>query len=119
MHTVVETPGYLKDAEKLFSLEERAAIVTLVSKNPECGELMAGTGGFRKIRAGRDGMGKRGGARIIYIARDEQFPIFLIKAYPKNEMDNLSKAERNTLAKSADAIFAQHAAKAKSTAPKG
>jgi hypothetical protein len=30
-------------------------------------------------------MGKRGGARVVYILRSESFPIFLIAAYAKNE----------------------------------
>ena len=34
--------------------------------------------------------------------------LFLIAAYPKNEKANLSKAERNQLAKMAEAIFARY-----------
>jgi hypothetical protein len=41
MQTVVETPSYLKAAEKLFSYEEREAIVAMVSDNPECGVAMS------------------------------------------------------------------------------
>lgn len=105
MQTVVETPSYLKAAEKLFSEEEREGIVATVSSDPECGDVIAGTGGFRKLRVGRGAMGKRGGARVIYIMRNESFPVFLIAVYGKNEKENLSKAERNELAKMADAIF--------------
>jgi len=105
MHVVVETPAYLKAATSLFDDIERAEIVTMVAANPECGDVMQGTGGFRKFRVGRDGMGKRGGARVIYIFRDDLFPVFLITAYPKNAKDNLSKAERNALKKRADEIF--------------
>jgi hypothetical protein len=105
MHTVVETPSYLRAAEKLFSTEEREAIVATVSSNSECGDLIQGTGGFRKLRVGRSGMGKRGGARVVYILRNERFPIFLITAYGKDEKKNLTKAERNELARMADALF--------------
>jgi hypothetical protein len=105
MHTVVETPSYLRAAEKLFTTEEREAIVATVSSNSECGDLIQGTGGFRKLRVGRGGMGKRGGARVVYILRNERFPIFLITAYGKNEKKNLTKAERNELARMADALF--------------
>ena len=105
MQTVVETPTYLKAAEKLFSEEEREGIVATVSSNPQCGDVIQGTGGFRKVRVGRAGVGKRGGARVVYILRNESFPIFLIAAYAKNEKENLTKAERNELAKMADAIF--------------
>src|ERR1700722_18593262 len=108
MHTVVETPQYLRAAESIFSEAERADILAMVAGDPECGDVMEGTGGFRKVRVGRGGMGKRGGARVIYILRNESFPIFLIAAYAKNEKENLTKAERNELAKMADAIFTKY-----------
>jgi hypothetical protein len=108
MQTVVETPGYLKAAEAIFSLAERDRIVAMVAANPECGEVMKGTGGFRKVRVARSGMGKRGGARLIYILRGEAFPIFLIAVYAKNEKQNLTMQERNRLAKHADEIFAKY-----------
>jgi hypothetical protein len=53
-------------------------------------------------------MGKRGGARVIYILREESFPVFLVAAYAKNEKENLTKAERNELAKMAEAIFMKY-----------
>jgi hypothetical protein len=105
IQTVVETPTYLAIAGKLFSEEEREEIVATVAFDPNCGEVMAGTGGFRKVRMARAGMGKRGGARVIYIWRNDKFPVFLITAFPKNEKENLSKSERNALKKRADDIF--------------
>lgn len=107
VQTVVETPSYLR-AATIFSDSERADIVAMIAADPECGEVMQGTGGFRKVRVGRGGIGKRGGARVVYILRNEGFPIFLITAYPKNEKDNLTKAERNALAKRADEIFSSY-----------
>lgn len=105
VQTVVETPTYLTTANKLFSEEERADIVALVAADPECGDVIRGTGGFRKVRVARKGMGKSGGARVVYIWRNERFPVFLITVFPKNEKDNLSMAERNELKKRADTIF--------------
>ena len=107
MQTVVETPSYLK-ASEIFTAAERERIVAMIAEDPECGDLMQGTGGFRKVRVGREGMGKRGGARVIYIYRNERYPVFLITAYPKNERANLSKAERNELARRADEIFTRY-----------
>ncbi|HEY4357324.1 MAG TPA: type II toxin-antitoxin system RelE/ParE family toxin [Acidobacteriaceae bacterium] len=86
-------------------------IVKTVALDPEIGDVMQGTGGFRKFRVGRDGMGKRGGARVIYIYRSEDFPVFLITVFPKNQKESLSKAERNELKKRADAIFANYKVK--------
>jgi len=108
VQTVVEMSGYLRVAESLFTETEREQIVAMVSADPECGEVIQGTGGFRKVRVARAGMGKRGGARVIYILRSNAFPIFLVAAYAKNEKDNLTKKERNELAKRADEIFAKY-----------
>ena len=72
MQTVVETPTYLAVANKLFSEEERADIVALVAADPECGHVIRGTGGFRKVRVARKGMGKkRRGAGCVYLAQRE------------------------------------------------
>src|ERR1700730_878230 len=98
-------PTYLAVANKLLNEEERADIVALVAADPECGDLIRGTGGFRKVRVARKGMGKSGGARVLYIWRNERFPVFLITVFPKNEkenQENLSMAERNALKKRAD-----------------
>jgi hypothetical protein len=111
MHTVVETPSYLRAASAIFSDAERADIVAMVAADPECGTVMQGTGGFRKVRIGRKGMGKRGGARVVYILRNESFPVFMITAFPNNEKDNLTHGERNALKKRADEIFNQYRSK--------
>jgi hypothetical protein len=111
MHTVVETPSYIRGAEKVFSSEEREAVVAMVSGNPDCGDVITGTSGFRKVRFGRGGMGKRGGVRIIYIFRNGNFPVFLIAVYAKNEKENLTNLERNHLAKRADDIFTTYGRK--------
>jgi hypothetical protein len=105
MQTVVETPSYLKAAEGILGEAERQAIVTAVATEPRCGDVIPGTGGFRKMRAVRSGMGKRGGARVIYIFRDETLPVFLIMVYAKNDRSNLSQAEANQLRKRADDLF--------------
>jgi len=70
VQTVVETPTWLKAAANLFRPAERDRIVAMVAADPECGDLIPGTGGFRKVRVARKGMGKRGGARVIYIFRN-------------------------------------------------
>lgn len=108
MQTVVETPTYLKAAAALFTETERTNLVAAIASDPEAGDLMPGTGGYRKRRFGRAGMGKRGGARVVYLYGSEDFPIFLITVYAKAEKGNLSKAEQNTLAKMAKSFFADY-----------
>jgi hypothetical protein len=104
VQAVVETPTYLAIANKLFSEEERADIVALIAADRECGDVIRGTGGFRKVRVARKGMGKSG-ARVVYIWRNERFPVFLITVFPKNQKEDLSMAERNELRKRANSIF--------------
>ena len=45
---------------------------------------------------------------MIYVLRGDNFPIFLITVYAKNEKENLTMQERNRLAKHADEIFAKY-----------
>jgi hypothetical protein len=91
--TVVETAEFLKRAARLMPDSERAEVVAYVGANPEAGEIIPETGGVRKIRWAREGMGKRGGARVIYYYHSERLPVFLLSAYAKNQKANLSKAE--------------------------
>ncbi len=108
MQTVVETPTYLKAASAFFNDTERADIVSAIASDPEAGDLMPGTGGYRKRRFGRAGMGKRGGVRVVYLSGGEDYPIFLVTVYAKTEKGNLNKAEQNTLAKIANNFFADY-----------
>jgi hypothetical protein len=101
MHTVVETVPYLADADRLFSTEEQATIVDIVSANPRCGVVMPGTGGVRKLRVPASGRGKRGGARVIFLFGGDDVPVFLLAGFAKNEKSNLSQAECNRLARTA------------------
>ena len=106
--SVVETPEFLAATKRIMDEQERSQLVDHLARNPLAGDLIPGTGGVRKLRWGLEGRGKRGGARVVYILRSEGFPIFLVAAYAKNVKDNLSKQERNELAKRADEIFSQY-----------
>ena len=97
--TVVETDRFLRDANQLMPETERIKLVTFIAANPGSGDLIPETGGVRKLRWALPGRGKRGGARVIYYFHSEQLPVFLLAAYGKNEKANLTKGERNAMAK--------------------
>lgn len=42
---------YLKAAEKIFSESEREDIVAMVAADPECGDVIQGTGGFARFES--------------------------------------------------------------------
>jgi len=60
---------------------------------------MQGTGGCRKLRHKKPGSGKSGGYRVVTWFGGGDIPVFLLTVFGKNERANLSKAERNELAK--------------------
>lgn len=108
MHGVVETPSYLSDADRMFTSEERAAIVDLVAADPRCGVVIPGAGGIRKFRVGFGGRGKRGGARVVYIFGGDDVPVFLLAAFAKNEKADLSATERILLGKQIAQMLADY-----------
>jgi hypothetical protein len=104
--TVVETGEFLKHAKSLMPDSKRAELVAFIGANPEAGEIIPETGGVRKIRWALEGMGKRGGARVIYYYHSERLPVFLLSAFAKNRKANLSKAERNAIKRFVPALVA-------------
>lgn len=97
--TVVETPTYLRDATKLLTEAERAAVIDTVAANPAGGAVIVGSGGVRKLRIALQGRGKRSGARVIYFYHNVALPVFLLALFAKNERDNLSEGEIAEMAK--------------------
>lgn len=105
MITIAEVPEYIRQAEKLLTAEERQDILSYLAAHPKSGDLIEGTGGIRKLRWGRGGRGKSGGVRIIYYYHSEAMPLYLLTLFAKNEQANLSKADRNGLAKLVDMLI--------------
>ena len=94
----VEIPSFRKewkamglDDDDLRRLQEE------LLADPKVGKVMRETGGVRKMRFAFEQQGKSGSVRVIYVDFEVHEKLYLLTAYPKNEKDNLSKAERNTL----------------------
>ncbi len=104
MITIAEVPEYIREAEKLLTVAERQDVLSYLAAHPKSGVLMEGAGGVRKLRWGRGGRGKSGGVRVIYYYHSEVMPLYLLAIFAKNEQDNLSKAERNGMAKMVDIL---------------
>ena len=106
MQTVAETPTFTRQADKLFSENEKRELIDLLAENPMAGAPIPGTGGVRKLRFAASGQGKRGGARVIYYYLDEARPIYLLLAYAKAAKTDLTPDERRTVAALAAALKA-------------
>ena len=92
----IEMPVFSKVVA--FTDDELHAIQNTLVDNPEAGDLISGGRGLRKLRAALSGRGKRGGARVIYYWWASKSVCYLVFAYPKSVMDNLTDAQLKTLA---------------------
>lgn len=102
MQTVISTPEFLSQAKKHgLSQDEIDSIVETLAEDPLAGDVMVGTGGARKLRhAGKGkGKGKSGGYRTIHYFGGMDVPVFILTVYGKGAAANLTKKDRNTLAK--------------------
>lgn len=104
MQTVVETPIFVRRAEKLLSEEEHADLITCLAGEPEAGDEIVGTGGVRKLRFGAMGRGKSGGVRVIYYFYDGSMPVYALLIYGKNERADLTPDQRKAVTAFAAAI---------------
>lgn len=89
MLTIIETPIYLRMVEGVWNASEREAFIVFISDNPLSGDVISGADGLRKVRWARAGMGKSGGARVIYYTRLPQGDLVLIAVYAKAKFDNM------------------------------
>jgi hypothetical protein len=89
MLTVIETPIFQRMVEGVWSPAEREAFVVYISDNPLAGDVIPGAGSLRKVRWKRDGMGKSGGARVIYYTRLANGEVVLVAIYAKAKFDNM------------------------------
>ena len=90
MLTVVESPIFQKLWPRYWDEDERAEFAFFIALNPEAGSVVRGSGGVRKVRWMRDGTGKSGGVRIVYLARTEAGEVYLLTMYAKSESENIS-----------------------------
>jgi hypothetical protein len=89
MYTVTETAEFVAFAADVWSDDERFDFIDWISENPLAGDVIPTTGGLRKVRWRREGMGKRGGARVIYYNRLANGDIVLLLVYAKAKFDNI------------------------------
>ena len=104
MQTVAETPTFTRQSERIFSEDEKRALIDFLARNPLAGAEIRGTGGVRKLRFATSGRGKRGGARVVYYYFDEAMPIYALLAYEKARKTDLTPDERRAVTALAAAI---------------
>ncbi len=89
MLTIIETPLFKRDADALWSEDERGEFCAWLSERPDIGDVIKGSGGCRKVRWSRKGTGKRGGVRVIYFNKSAQHEIWLLVIYAKSVREDI------------------------------
>ncbi|MGH9373809.1 MAG: toxin [Vicinamibacterales bacterium] len=109
----VEAPTFTAFVRAYLDDEAYRRLQTFLAAEPEAGDVIPGTGGFRKLRWAdkRRGKGKRGGLRVIYYHLSGDAQIWLFTLYDKGEVTDLSPAEKRRLKAALDAELARRAAR--------
>ena len=89
MLTFIESPLFSKRVHDYLDDDEYGEFQLHLAANPEAGKLARGSGGVRKIRWSREGIGKSGGVRVIYFARTHRGEIWLLTIYSKSAKDSI------------------------------
>jgi hypothetical protein len=92
--TVAETQLFQRQAAKLWSQDECQVFVDFIARNPEAGDIIPDTGCVRKLRWSREGMGKRGGVRVIYFYFHQGAPLWLLLVYAKSSRTDMTSDEK-------------------------
>jgi len=100
-----EAPAFTRNLPRYLDDEQYRALQNALVDMPDLGDVMPGTGGFRKVRwaDSRRGKGHRGGLRVIYYWFDSQNQIWLMTIYDKDEALNLTPDQRKMLKNAIDA----------------
>ena len=89
MFTFVESSIFERYLPNYLDDDEYGELQQHLMLYPEAGELVRGSGGVRKLRWARPGMGKRGGLRIIYYVQFEPNEFWMLTLYSKSRKDNV------------------------------
>ena len=95
----LETPLFTRILGDYLTDESYRELQRALMGNPEMGDVMPGTGGFRKVRCedARRGKGKRGGLRVIYYYLSADHQIWFFTLYDKDEAADLTTEEKKVL----------------------
>ena len=87
--TIIESPLFSKYWPDYWSNDEHGEFMAFIAGHPEAGDVVAGSGGCRKVRWGASGKGKRGGVRVIYTTRLANGVLVALTIYGKGAVENI------------------------------
>ena len=89
MFTFIESSSFEAVRPVYLDDDGYSELQQFMMQNPESGQLVPGSGGVRKVRWKRPGMGKRGGLRVIYFVRFKPNEFWMLSLYSKAKLDDV------------------------------
>ena len=89
MFTFIESSIFERILPVYLDDDEYSELQQFLMQNPKAGELVPGSGGVRKVRWARPGMGKRGGLRVIYFVRYQPNEFWMLTLYAKAKREDV------------------------------
>jgi hypothetical protein len=95
----IEAPPFTELLADYLGDDDYKDLQLFLVRVPEAGDVIPGTGGFRKLRwtDPRRRKGKRGGLRVIYFYFAAVSQIWLMTIYGKDEVADLTQDEKRAL----------------------
>lgn len=95
----MEAPAFSRYLSDYLDDEGYRELQRALAREPDLGDLIPGTEGFRKVRWGdkRRGKGRRGGLRVIYYHFVVDHQIWMMTLYGKDEAADLAPREKKAL----------------------
>jgi mRNA-degrading endonuclease RelE of RelBE toxin-antitoxin system len=87
--TFVELDPFADARAEYMDDEDYIGLQSYLMANPQAGTVVPRSGGCRKLRWMRPGMGKRGGLRVIYYLELDDGRIILVTLYSKSEIADI------------------------------
>ncbi len=88
MFTFIESSIFERVLPVYLDDDDYSELQQFMMQNPEAGTIIPGSGGVRKLRWARPGMGKRGGLRVIYFVKYQPNEFWMLTVYAKAKLDN-------------------------------
>ncbi len=89
MFTFIESAVFERVRAVYLDDDEYAELQQFMVQNPEAGRVVPGSGGVRKLRWKRKGMGKRGGLRVIYFVYYQPYEFWMLTLYAKAKQEDV------------------------------
>ncbi|MFN3326766.1 MAG: type II toxin-antitoxin system RelE/ParE family toxin [Bryobacteraceae bacterium] len=95
--TPIRTATFSRRVKRLLTETETVKLEQSICQCPDAHPVIPGTGGIRKARWARSGMGKRGGVRAVYYFLARVDRVYMLDVYAKNEKADLTAADKREL----------------------